>query len=179
MRGNLHKLGALLYNMYAYIQEGLVNSFSIAFITIIICFLILLKSLKFGLLAIIPSLMPIVIAGGIMGISGIYLDFATMMVAAITFGIAVDDTIHFMTKYLACRNAGDHPKQAIRTALTETGRALVYTSLILFCGFSILLFSSFMPNVHFGIFVSVIIIIALIADLVLLPAVMLIVDKPN
>jgi hydrophobe/amphiphile efflux-3 (HAE3) family protein len=163
----------LYNNMDHYIHEGLVSSFSIAFLTIILCFFVLFRSIKYGLLAIIPSLLPIVFAGGVMGWMEINLDFATMMVAAITFGIAVDDTIHVITRYIHVRQDGKGRKEAVQLAIEETGRALIFTSIILYFGFSILIMSQFVPNIYFGFFSGLIIILALVADLVLLPAVML------
>jgi hypothetical protein len=160
-------------NMSVYIQEGIVRSFSIAFLTIIICFFILFRSFKYGLLSTIPSLVPILVAGGIMGYLGIDLDFSTMMVAAVCFGIAVDDTIHIINRYITARSHGNNRRSSIHIALTESGRAIIFTSLILYFGFSVMLLSTFVPNIYFGIFSGVILIMALVANLVLLPAVML------
>lgn len=160
-------------NMSVYIQEGIVKSFSIAFFTIIVCFFVLLRSFRYGLLAVIPSLSPILVAGGLMGYLGIYLDFSTMMVAAICFGIAVDDTIHVMTRYTNARRGGESRRKAVNRAVTESGRAVTFTSLILYCGFSITMLSSFMPNVYFGMFSGIILIIALVTNLLLLPAIIL------
>lgn len=163
----------ILFNrMDVYIQEGLVKSFSIALALIVICFFFLLRSVKYGLLAMIPSLFPIVFSGGLLYLMGVNLDFGTMIVAAVTFGIAVDDTIHVMNRYIQGRNSGKTRKEAIHGALTETGRALVFTSAILYAGFSMLMLSSLMPNFYFGFFAGVIILMALVSVLLLLPAVM-------
>ncbi len=159
-------------NMSVYIQHGIVSSFSLALITIVICFFILLRSFKYGLFSVIPSLTPIMVAGGVMGILGIDLDMATVMVGAVSFGIAVDDTIHMMNRYVSTRKKGRTRKESVNAALTESGRALIFTSLILYFGFSILMLSSFVPNIYFGFFTGIILISALIAVLILLPAVM-------
>ena len=161
----------VLFNrMDTYIQEGLVKSFSLAFVLILLCFFLLFKSIKYGLLSMIPCMLPILVAGSLMVILDVYLDFATMMVAAVTFGIAVDDTIHVMSRYINGRRAEKSRKQAVYIALTESGRPVMFTSFVLYCGFSTLLLSSFVPNVYFGIFGSTIIFLALVADLLLLPA---------
>ena len=164
-------LPVLYNNMDSYILNGIVRSFLLALISILICFVVLLRSLKYGLLAIIPSLFPIVLAGGIMGLMGLYLNFASMIIASVTFGIAVDDTIHIMSRYIKVRATGATRKQAVHAAVTETGKAITFTTLILFFGFSILMLSTFIPNVHLGFFAAVILMVALIASLTLLPAV--------
>lgn len=156
--------------MGGYIQDGLIKSFSLAIVTIVLCFFILFRSIKYGLLAMIPSLTPIVIAGGVMSALGIYLDFATMIVAAVTFGIAVDDTIHVMSRFVKAKHEGKSNEEAIHLAITESGRAVVFSSIILVSGFSMLMLSSFVPNIYFGFFAVIIIFIALIADLYLLPS---------
>ncbi|MBT4287540.1 MAG: RND family transporter [Deltaproteobacteria bacterium] len=168
LTGNL----ILFVNMDHYIQQGLIQSFTLAIIMIVICFFILFKSFKYGLLSLIPSIIPIVVTGGIMAMAGVTLDFASMIIAAITFGIAVDDTIHIMTRYIEARKNQKTRKESIHLAITKAGRALVYTTLILYFGFTILILSSFTPNIKFGFYGGIIIMTALIADLVLLPAVM-------
>ncbi len=161
----------LFDNMNTYIKQGLVSSFLIAIAVIGLCFFVLFRSFKYSILAIIPSLTPIIITGGIMGILGIDVDIMTMIVAAVTFGIAVDDTVHMMTRYMLSRKNGKTRKESVNAALTESGRAIVYTSFILFFGFSVLILSSFVPNIFFGFLAGLVIVSALIANLILLPAV--------
>jgi len=162
----------LYTNMDSYIHSGIIKSFSIAIVSIGICFLILLRSFKYGLLALIPSLFPILIAAGLMGFMGINLNFVALVTASVTFGIAVDDSIHILTRYIRGRTNGMTRKEAVHKAISETGRALVYTTLILFFGFSILMLSTFIPNIHLGFFAGVILMLALAASLTLLPSVM-------
>jgi uncharacterized protein len=159
-------------NMSVYIQDGIITSFSIAFVAIIACFFLLFRSVKYGLFSIVPSLSPILAAGGIMGFLKIDLDFSTMMVAAICFGIAVDDTIHVMNRYIVSRRGGNTRMQSVNKAVTESGRAIIFTSLILYFGFSIMMLSSFVPNIYFGFFSGIILITALVTNLILLPAIM-------
>ena len=106
-----------------------------------------------------------------MHLMGNTLDFGTMIIAAVTFGIAVDDTIHMMSRYVKNRRAGRERQEAMHIALTESGRAIVFTSIILYSGFTVLVLSSFVPNIYFGLFGGIIILVALIADLLILPAV--------
>ena len=165
--GNL----VLFTNMDTYIQEGLVKSFSLAILLIVVCFFVLFRSLKYGFLSLIPSLFPIVMVGGLMQMLGNTLDFASLIVAAVTFGIAVDDTIHVMTRYIRARKEGETRKESMHLAVIEAGRALVFTSLILYFGFSILCLSSFTPNISLGFYGGVILLTALVSVLLLLPAV--------
>ena len=174
--GNL----VLFNNMDTYIQEGLVKSFSLAILLIVVCFFVLFRSFQYGFLSLIPSLFPIVIAGGLMQAMGDTLDFASMIVAAVTFGIAVDDTIHVMTRYIRARKEGHARKESMHLAVTEAGRALVFTSLILYFGFTTLVLSSFTPNIRFGFYGGIILLTALAAVLLLLPAVVFLTgDKPG
>lgn len=161
----------LFTKMDTYINEGLARSFSIAFLSILVCFFVLFKSFRYGLLAMIPCVVPILAAGGILGGFGIYLDFSTMMVAAITFGIAVDDTIHIMNRYLLGRRNGKTRKESMHLAVTESGRAIIFTSLILYFSFSVMILSVFVPNIYFGFLAGTIIMMAMFADLILLPSV--------
>ncbi|OVE81511.1 hypothetical protein BVY04_03080 [bacterium M21] len=157
-------------NMDAYVQEGLISSFSIAFVLIIICFFVLLRSVKYGILAMLPSVFPILVAGGVMGMLNIYLDFATMMIAAVTMGIAVDDTVHFLWHYVQGRRKGMVRSEAVDFAIGHSGKAILLTSMILWCGFGMLVFSTFVPNIYFGVFGSLIILMALVGDLLVMPA---------
>ncbi|MDT8447180.1 MAG: MMPL family transporter [bacterium] len=162
----------LYNNMDTYILQGIVQSFALALAAIFICFLVLLRSIKYGLLALIPSLFPILLAGGIMGLMGFYLNFSAMIIASVTFGIAVDDTIHILSRYMKVRATGVSRKEAVHVAVTETGKAITFTTVILFFGFAILMLSTFVPNIQLGFFAGVILLVALVASLTLLPAVM-------
>ncbi len=162
---------AVLFNrMDVYVLDGLVNSFSLALGIIALCFLVVLRSVRFGALVLIPNLLPILFAGAVMGAFGIFLDFSTLMIAAVTLGIAVDDTIHVCIHYIHARDRGETNRDAIRSAIETTGAALVTTSIILIAGFSMLTLSSFVPTIYTGILGGVVIVGALFADLVLLPA---------
>jgi len=164
-------------NMGSYIESGLVQSFSLAILAVMICFFLVFRSIRYGLLALIPSMTPIIIAGGVMVLLGITMDFTTMIVASVTFGIAVDDTIHVMNRYIEARRSGLDSMASIHKAGTSSGRAVVFTSLILISGFGMLTFSSFIPNIYFGLFGMTIILMALVSSLVFLPAVIYALEK--
>jgi predicted RND superfamily exporter protein len=159
-------------NMDKYIQNGLISSFSLAFLLIILSFFILFKSVKYGILAMFTSMLPVLVVGGIMGAFDIYLDFATMMVAAVTIGIAVDDSIHFLWHYVNTRRSGSSRNEAIEFAVKKAGRAIIFTSIILASGFLMLMFSAFIPTIFFGILGAIVVVFALLADLLFLPAFM-------
>lgn len=169
----------LYVEMDNHILQGIAQSLLIAIGLIVICFFILLRSFKYGLFCLVPSIIPILLIGGLMFIIGRAFDFSTMIVGAITIGVTVDDTIHVMVRYLKALSNGHTQKEAVHLAMTESGRAIAFTSIILFCGFSMNILSSFVPMIYFGIFTALIIMFALLGVLVLLPAVLFVFDRPE
>jgi predicted RND superfamily exporter protein len=169
--------GMVMFNAQdKYTGEGMFKSFGIALLVVSLFFIMLFRSFKYGLLSIIPSVLPILIAGGVVGLLGISLDLGSMIVGAMTIGIAVDDAIHVMNRYLAAKEAGKTTHDAIYSAMTESGRAVVYSSLILVLGFSVLAFGSFIPIIYVGIFGALIMFLALLGDLLFLPAILYLID---
>ena len=151
--------------------DGQIKSFFAALGVICLMMILTLWSLRTGLLAMIPNVLPILLTLGLMGWIGINLNVTTVMIASIALGIAVDDTIHMMVRM---RNEthdadGDHDR-GVNRALHSVGRAVVFTSFVLSGGFAILLMASLIPAGHFGIMVSITMLTALLADLVLTPA---------
>lgn len=167
---------ALLTVREVYISEGIVLSFSIALAVISLFFIILFRSVKYGLLSIVPSILPIILTGSIAALLGVYLDISTMIVGAMTMGIAVDDAIHVMSRYLLAKEAGATTHQAIQRAMNESGRAVVFSSMVLLFGFSVLCFGSFTTTIYVGLFGSIIMSLALLGDLIFLPAILYLVD---
>ena len=149
--------------------RSLVQSFGVAFLFILVVMAIQLRSLKAGVCAMVPNVLPIVLGFGLMGFLDIPLSVSTVMIASVGIGIAVDDTIHFLLRYRRELRRIRHPRQAVRRTLLETGRAMVYSSLGLALGFSILRFSSFRPNREFGLLTAFIMAVALLADLFVTP----------
>ncbi len=169
--------GMVLFNAQdRYTSEGMFKSFGIALLVIGGCFIVLFRSFKYGILVIIPSIVPILLTGGIVGLLGIYLDMGTMIVGAMTMGIAVDDAIHVMSRYLSAKKSGATTYDAVHRAMTESGRAVVFTSLVLVLGFSVLGFGNFVPIIFVGIFGACIMLLALIGDLIFLPAILFWID---
>ena len=167
----------VMYNVQnRYINEGMFNSFSIALLLIGLSFFALFRSLKYGLIALVPSVVPILMAGGVVTLMGISLDLGTMIVGAMTMGIAVDDAIHVVSRYLLARSQGSDVKHAIARAMNESGRAVVFTSVILVVGFSVMLLGSFIPYINTGLFSAIIMGLALVGDLIVLPALLYMID---
>lgn len=159
------------------LNPKVVNTFlvSIALAVLLVSLIMVLvfKSIKIGLLSMIPNLVPIAYGLGLMTLLGTTLDMGTVIVASVCLGISVDDTIHFITNYSRMQNQGASPREAIAQVFTHTGPALVITTLVLVTGFGTFAFASFVPNINFGILCAVILSSALVADLVLLPALLL------
>ncbi|GJM13359.1 MAG: RND transporter [Pseudohongiella sp.] len=167
---------ALLTVQHTYISEGMAMSFLVALGIITLFFITLFKSVKYGLLSIIPSVLPIVLAGSFAGWLGISLDQSAVIVFAMTMGIAVDDAIHVMSRYLLAKSEGASTKQSIARAMNESARAVIFSSLVLVFGFSVLCFASFTTIIYVGLFGSIIMTLALIGDLIVLPAILYWID---
>ncbi len=154
------------------VSKGQITGLVTALLAIILVMSLLFLSLKIGLLAMLPNLFPIFLLFGIMGFSGITLNFSTSLIAAIALGIGVDDTIHYINRYnWEVHRSGDQT-DAMKKALVSMGKPMVYTSVALFFGFIIFLLSDFVPVRQFGILTAVTIMIALCANLVILPTLM-------
>jgi len=137
------------------------------------------KSLKIGLLSMIPNVWPVLFLYGLLGVTGYTVDLGVSVVGMVTLGIAVDDTIHFLSKFLRATREGRDAKEAILHTLRETGGALIMTSVILVVGFGILIFSGFLVNANMGMLSAVIISLALLADFIITPAVLITLFKPK
>ena len=163
----------LFNNVDNYTLTGLASSFMFSLISILVCLFVVLRSFKYGWVALIPNVLPIIITGAVMAMLDIYLDFASMMVAATTLGIAVDDTIHVMDRFKRAKKANLDNRAAIALATRESGIALVSTTIILVVGFAMLIMSSFVPNIYMGILGCLTIGLAVLCDLIILPAVLM------
>jgi predicted RND superfamily exporter protein len=148
-------------------------SFATAFLVIFITMFSMFRSWRLALLALAPNLAPLFCLVGFMAIVGIGLKVSTAFIFAIAFGIAVDDTIHFLARIKRERALGKTRDEAVEAAINGTGRAIVQTTLVLVIGFSILLASEFLATANFGLLTGVTLSAALVADLTLLPALLL------
>lgn len=142
-------------------------------LALVSCVLMLtLRSTKYGLLSLVPNLVPAILAFGFWGVAIGDVNLGSTVVTTMTFGIVVDDTVHFLTHYLRCRRRGMPYRAAIEDTFAVVGSAIVLTTVALILGFSTLAVSGFAINQHIGILTSVVIFFALIADLFFLPAVL-------
>jgi uncharacterized protein len=166
--GNL----VLLTGTASDIVAGQIKSLSIALGVIFIVMSMMFLSLKVGLLAILPNVLPILIFFGVMGWSGIFLNLGTSLIAAIALGIAVDSTIHYMSRLnLELKGAVDQVSALVGT-LRIVGAPIIYATVALFLGFLTFAFSSFVPIQQFGVLTGITMTTALVANLVLLPGVL-------
>ena len=164
----------LFADMEELLVKGQIYSLWGALILIFLLMLFLWRSLGSALLCMIPNMSPILLIFIVMGLFGLWLDMATAMIASIAVGIAVDDTIHVYHGYIKRINAGVRPVQALARTFSQAGRAVVTTTIILSAQFMILISSLFQPTTHFGLLTSVGLWAALVFDLLLLPAMLIV-----
>jgi predicted RND superfamily exporter protein/outer membrane lipoprotein-sorting protein len=164
--------------MFSRITER--NGTAVAFLLISLVLVLALRNLRIGALSIIPNLIPAAMAFGAWGLLVGKVGFAVSVVAAMTMGIVVDDSVHFLTKYLRARREKnfDAP-DAVRYAFTSVGKALWVTSMVLVAGFAVLAQSTFKQNSDMGLLAAVTIVCALLADFFLLPALLILLDRKS
>ena len=133
----------------------------------------LYRSLRIVLIALVPNVLPLIMLAAILGYFGIQLKVSTAIIFTISFGIAVDDTIHFMSKLKLELNKGKTFFYALKRTYLSTGRAIILTTLILCSGFLLLMFSDFLGTFYVGLLISCTLFVALVADLFLLPVLLL------
>ncbi|MDH5485423.1 MAG: MMPL family transporter [Gammaproteobacteria bacterium] len=151
---------------------------TVALVAISLILIIALRSFKYGLISLIPNLFPAGCAFGIWAIFVGEVGLALSIVTAMTLGIVVDDTVHFMSKYIrACKEKQLDSRDAVRYAFNNVGVALWVTSAVLIAGFMILSLSAFQLNAGMGLMTSIIIAIALILDFLMLPSLLILIDK--
>lgn len=160
-----------LFVLYQDILSRLVDSqfmtIAIVYGAIAIVLMIVFHSLRVALICLVPNLVTTAAIMGGMGLLNIPLDLMTITIAAVAMGISVDDTIHYTHRYL--QSDSPSPDEAVRSSLLTVGYAMVYTTTIIVIGFSSLMFSDFIPSVLFGLLTSITMLIALLADLTILP----------
>ena len=137
----------------------------------------LFRSFRMIFISLVPNIIPLCMLGGILGLCAVDLKLSTSIIFTVAFGIAVDDTIHFMSRYKMEREKGRSLLYAIKRTFISTGKALIITSFILSSGFMSLMLSSFMGTFYTGLFISLTLFFALIADMMLLPVLLLFILK--
>ena len=161
--------GLIIDKNAEYIRRNLLQGLGLAIVIVCILMALLFRNWRMLVVSLIPNLLPLLIAGAMLGYLGIELEAGVSIVFAIIFGIAVDDTIHFLSKYKLARRRGLDVTEAIHLTFRETGKAIVLTSIVLFFGFLVMLFSISPPSVTIGLLISLTLASALISDLLLIP----------
>ncbi len=155
-----------------YLTNNLFSSLVLAIVVIAACIFIMFRSIKVTLLSLIPNMIPMIVTAGVMGWFGIPIKPSTILVFSIAFGIAVDNSIHYLAKYgqeLKHNNMGD----SVRNALNETGMSMIYTAVILIFGFGIFILSEYGGSRSLGILVSTALLVAAFSNIILLPSLLM------
>jgi len=161
-----------------YLINNLVLSLSLAIFLISLFMAYMFRSFRMIIVSLIPNILPLLITAGLMGFLGVPIKPSTILVFSIAFGISVDDTIHFLAKYRQELLANNWKiKKSVYAALRETGISMFYTSIVLFFGFSVFIISNFGGTVALGALVSATLLFALLANLLLLPSLLLSLER--
>ena len=176
---NVHLTGmAVLYNnLLQSLYSSQILTLGFVFVSILGMFLMLFRSVYLAILAIIPNMLAACLVLGFMGWFGIPLDVMTITIAAITIGIAVDHAIHYIHRFQVEFQQYGHYMETVYACHGSIGRAIYYTAMTITVGFSILAFSKFIPTIYFGLLTGLAMVLALLSNLTLLPA-LLIIAKP-
>ena len=161
--------GLIIDKNAEYIRRSLLQGLGLAILIVCVLMAVLFRSWRMLIVSLIPNLLPLLIAGAILGLLQIELEAGVSIVFAIIFGIAVDDTIHFLSKYKLARRKGLDVTESIHLTFRETGKAIVLTSVVLFFGFLVMLFSIHPPSVTIGLLISLTLASAVVSDLLLIP----------
>jgi hypothetical protein len=159
----------LLQSLYA----SQIQTIGAVFGAIWVMFILLFRSIRIATIAIIPNIIPVLLVIGTLGWTGIPLDIMTTMTAAITLGIAVDFAIHYVHRFQHEFEANQNYVACMHRCNNSIGRAMFYTTLTIIAGFSLLIFSNFIPNIYFGLFTMLAIVVAFVAAVTLLPLFMI------
>ena len=156
--------------------RSMAKSYITALAVITILMMLLIGKVRIGLLSMVPNLTPILLMLGVIGATPVSMDLFTMMVASIAIGLAVDDTIHFMHNFRRYYEQSGDPKLAVSMTLHTTGRAMLVTTIVLSIGFFIFVFAEMNNLFNFGLLTAFTILMALVADYLIAPALMVLVN---
>jgi len=169
--------------MYAYMQKDitdtLIYSLTLTILIVSLMMLLIFRRLKILWILLLPNLLPVVLVIGLMGWLGFTIDMGVAIAGAIIIGVAVDDTIHFLVKYFDARKRGLSMSETFDEVLHYAGRAILFTTVVLSLSFSMFAFSTFTPNQNFGVVTATALAIALIIDLLYLPALLSVMDAKH
>ena len=175
LTGMMALLARTIYNAI----KSMAKSYAIALVVISVLMVLLIGRIRIGLLSMVPNLAPILLMLGVIGAFSIPMDLFTMMVASVAIGLAVDDTIHFMHNFRRYYDQSGDPQKAVYETLHTAGRAMLVTTIVLSIGFFIFAFATMNNVINFGLLTGFTIIMALVADYLIAPALMVVVNKPR
>jgi len=161
--------GALIVQMEQHLVESQVRTISIAFIVVLLMLAVLIRSARIAGIVMLPNLLPVIVGIGLMPLMGISLNPGTVMVAAVALGIVVDDTAHLLVAMRRQMDAGTAAGEALIAAIEEVGAPVIITTVVITGSMGMLTLGSFAPSIHFGVIAMTIVVVALFADLLLLP----------
>ena len=169
--------GVIIDKNSEYIRRNLLEGLGLAIVIVCVLMALLFRSWRMLIISLVPNILPLLLAAAMLGYLGIELEAGVSIVFAIIFGIAVDDTIHFLAKYKLARGKGLGVEESIHKTFKEAGKAIVLTSIVLFFGFLVMLFSINPPSVTIGLLISLTLASAVVSDLLLIPLLLRWLDK--
>jgi hypothetical protein len=159
-----------LFSIISSLISDLMRSFGLAFIAISLMMIVMLRSVRLGLLAMVPNLLPIVAIMGLMGITGVPIDLVNLLIASIAIGIAVDDTIHYLHHFKAHHDVNGDVEGAIAHSVKHSGRAIAATSVILCIGFLVYTTADMYNLQRFGALIAATVMLAMLINILFAPA---------
>ena len=166
-------IGVVISHSSQLITDGQIKSLFLTLVLVFAIMFLLFMSFKVGIIGILPNCFPILVGFGLMGWLGIPLSMATSLIAGVAIGLAVDDTIHYLVGYNHEFKKDLDKKRALRDSVRHLGKPIIFTTVTISLGFSVLLFSSFKPTAVFGLLMVITMVSALVGDLILLPSLMM------
>ncbi len=161
--------GLIIDKNAEYVRQSLFKGLFISIVIISGLMALLFRNLKMIIISLVPNVFPLLVAGALLGFFDIELEAGVSIIFTVVFGIAVDDSIHFLSRFRLLRGQGIAVEEAIHATMMETGKPIVQTTILLFFGFLVLLFSISPPSVAIGLIISATLVSALVCDLLLLP----------
>lgn len=178
-RAEIHSTGAmaLLARTISATMSSMVESYVIAIVVITILMILVVANVRIGLLSMLPNLLPIFLVMGFMAAARIPMDVCSIMIGSVAIGLVVDDTVHFLYNFQRYFRRTGNESEAVRLTLLTAGRAMLITSLILSAAFFVVVFASLKHTARFGYLTGMVILLALLADFVFAPALMILIAR--
>jgi hypothetical protein len=160
-----------------YLTQNMLEGLSLDVLVLMLIIGFMFRSLRMMLISILPNLIPLLITAGIMGITGIEMKVTISIIFSIAFGIAIDDTLHLLSRFKLELNKGRSLPLAMRTTFLSTGKAMILTAMVIASGFATLMLSDFKSTFYVGLLISMTLVTALLAELVLMPVLLVFLYK--